>query len=194
MLYARSVLVSSLLLLALIAIHPQSGRAQSAIGAHVGYNLDVFHYDKVFESEGAAALGLEFHIRPESFPLILNPTLDYYFNGWLESPAVQLSMNVLYPIELDNVAIAPFVGAGLTATLLLTTNSPGDALQSSDLDPGINLIGGAIIEVQGVRPFVQGRLTLGSHRVFQYFDEESFEFKDGSAIQLMEGILFSLGS
>lgn len=57
---------------------------------------------------------------------------------------------------------------GLAATFELSTNRLGDVFKSSHVNLGVNLIGGVMMDLQGIRPFVEGRFTLGKHQVFQY--------------------------
>ncbi|MFQ5571197.1 MAG: hypothetical protein ACE5G0_16085 [Rhodothermales bacterium] len=73
-----------------MSFKPPPARAQAAIGLHAGYNFDVLNYRNLDNENpnGAPVLGLHVHIRPESIPLIINHTLDYFFNGELDIPAL----------------------------------------------------------------------------------------------------------
>lgn len=184
-----SVFSASLLFLVVLSFTPHEAYAQSYFGGYVGYNFDVYRFPDGFSesSNGAMAVGAQAHLRQGSLPIILNPSLDYYRNGRFKYPGLQLSMNGLYPIEVENAPITPFAGLGLAATVLIVADEVGDVVSSNGLSLGLNLTAGAMFDAGVVRPFAQGRYTLGNHRVFIEEGEE------GSGFQVMVGVLVPIG-
>lgn len=112
-----------------------------------------------------------------SLPVVLNAAFDYYFTE-SELTVWQLGLNALYEFGIDNEVFTPYAGAGLGITRFsVDIDTPIGDFNSSSTEAGINLIGGARMEMGTVGLFGQAQLTFG----------------DPDIIGLAAGVLFSLG-
>jgi hypothetical protein len=135
--------------------------------AHAQIRLDVaprLGFDLVGDVE-EFFLGLDARIGVDTLPVILNPSLDYYFT---ESPlnVSQFSLNALYPLRYPG--LRPYVGGGIGITRLsLDRDGRGfGGFDKSDTDVGLNLIGGVVFRTGNLRPFAQAQITFGDVDLF----------------------------
>lgn len=139
-----SSLAAVLSLVCLTAL-PQVVSAQPHLGVNLGYNAT---NEEVF----LGAQG-QFHITDH--PLMLNPRAEAYF---IEGQTfLQFDGNIEYKIGEEYTQLfTPYVGAGLGLIYQSV-----DAVDNSDLNLGLNLVGGAIFLPQAmVHPIIDARLTV----------------------------------
>lgn len=132
------------------------------IGPRLGYDLggDV----------EAFFVGAEGRIALASLPVQISPAFDFYFAE--ENLTVfQISANAIYEFSLDNPSFTPYAGAGIGFTRWSfdagVDDFFGSSLDVSTTETGINLLGGAVFEMDGgFKPFVQAQFTLSSVDIF----------------------------
>lgn len=174
----RNLVVVFVVLVGCSTLAP-SAAAQQQAGVHVGFDTE-------FE---AVVIGgnVRFPMDViEDFAVIGNPSFDYFFVDapqGVTSTIAQLNATGLHPFEWeDHEEITPYAGAGLglryesySVDTQQTTTSDPDV---TDIDPVINLVGGANYELNDrMTPFGHLRLSLGG---------------GGSTIALIVGALFEL--
>lgn len=148
----------ALLLIALLWSIPDArAQMQTDLGVHVGYNAQI----------SRPLIGVNALLSTPALPVQINPDFDFYFVQGVT--AMQLNANALYPFAIDHPTIMPYAGAGLGLYYV----SVGEF---SATELGLNLIGGAEFAVGNLKPFAQGRFTVGA----------------GNAFSLTGGVRFSL--
>lgn len=160
--------LSFLALAFFLAIGPPLAQAQEVdieVGPRIGYDLgDV---EELF-------IGAEGRFHIEDFPVTLSPAFDYYFTESGFS-LVAFHANALYPFELEENDILPYAGAGLG---LMRTSVDLDELGSfSDTEIGLNLVGGAQMDMDDFTPYAQANINVGG---------------DATLFGLTVGVLFGL--
>ena len=107
-----------------------------------------------------AFVGGEVRFGLGELPVLLNGVFDYYF---AEDPLTffQISANALYYFGIDNEMFTPYAGAGLSINRISVDIDTGGfgAVDASSNEIGVNLIGGAVLEMPGLRPFAQLQYT-----------------------------------
>lgn len=101
------------------------------------------------------ALGGALRIGSPSFPLRGSGAFDVYLSEENAS-TFTVDLNAHIPFDVAR-QYTPYFGAGLGITRVSGLEGDG-----STTDLGLNVVGGAEVDLQGVlRPFVQAQLTLG---------------------------------
>jgi hypothetical protein len=133
-----------------------------SLGAHVGYNTDI-------KSTFAGANGwLSFGALGIS--LILNPEIHFYPDTPGDLGYFEADGNILLGLGDPTGTIVPFGGLGVNLL-----HSSSDAT-GSITDYGVNISGGLMLQLLGIRPFAQGTFTMG--------DESRFRVQAGVALGL----------
>jgi opacity protein-like surface antigen len=104
------------------------------------------------------ALGGALRVGSPSFPVRGSGALDLYLSEDLsggDATVFTIDLNGQIPIEVEQ-GVLPYVGAGLGITRV-----SGSADGGSTTDLGVNLMGGAEVDLRVVNPFVQAQVTLG---------------------------------
>lgn len=164
----KRLLLPALLPLFLLFLGPAPAQAQdgrSAIGPHVGYNLDAPR-DNLF-------IGTMAHLNVESIPLILNPAIDFYLG---DGTFAELDANALFPFGVDNATFTPYAGGGL-ALGYYTFEDEAEVIDESNTSIGFNAVAGVFADVASLRPFGEARVTIG-------------DVNGGTSISLRGGLLF----
>lgn len=144
------------------------------IAPRIGYDLG--DLEELF-------IGAEGRFYIEDLPVVLSPAFDYYFaSSDFEDTSLDvfgIDLNALYEFELEDNSITPYVGAGLGIIRVSASGSvEGFSVSNSSTETGINLLGGAIFNIDApVRPFAQAKTNLGS---------------DFTLFSLMGGVLIEL--
>lgn len=121
----------------------QSATAQNSIGANVGYN---FEYEEWF-------LGGQFRFAPATLPVVINPSLETYFQDnatWL-----RFDLNGLYMFGVNNMTFTPYAGGGLGIDYF------NPELGDGDTNAMLNLVFGANFGMGQLRPFAEARVGIG---------------------------------
>ena len=145
--------VVSMVALAVILGLPAECRAQASVNPHVGYDVDIEELliggSVQFGVPGAAIAGVA---------LRFSPGLSYYIGG-SGGRFLVADLDAQYPFTARSVQ--PYVGGGV---FLRRVSVDVDIVGSiTDTDVGLNLMGGAAFGSSSrVRPFVEGRLRVGS--------------------------------
>lgn len=132
-------------------------QAQAQVTFEVGPRLgiDVGDVEELF-------IGADARISSAGFPLIINPTFDYYFT---DDPLTfwSLSANALYPFVADNAAFTPYAGAGigLYRSSVDDIEVFGQTVEGDSVtDIGLNLIFGAqFLNTGPVSPFAEAQYS-----------------------------------
>jgi opacity protein-like surface antigen len=177
-------------LLCFLALAAGSAQAQAqvSLGVQGGYNLDAFT-DQGAE-EGTYHLGAQVRFGLAQTRLVLNPSVDYFFNHIEDANTFQVNGDVIAPLGINNTVFTPYVGLGLAVTRVsFNSDAPivGDLLESDETDLGLNVLGGATFGTGPVQPFAQARITFGNHLAFVNDDGQA-----GPGYALMGGVLFRL--
>jgi hypothetical protein len=181
-------LTSFILLLLLVA---SPARAQLSIGLHGGYSPDSFSSEGI--GEGSRLLGGQLRMGLAGLSLIVNPSLDYYYDGIESVRAFQFNFNALIPLGSRHSGLMPYIGAGLGYTRVeqdgfISMLSSVSEVPEVYTGTGLNLVGGAELGTGPVRLFGEARYTFGQHAVFLEEDLEA-----GSGLGFTGGILFKVG-
>lgn len=163
--------------------------AQTSLGVQGGYNLDAFTNDGA--EEGTYHLGAQARFGLTGIPVIINPSIDYFFNHIDNANVWQFNADVIAPLGVNNAVFTPYAGLGLGVTRVsFQPDTPllGNLLEHEETDLGLNVIGGATFGTGPVRPFAQARITFGNHMAFVNEDGQP-----GPGYALMGGVLFRLG-
>jgi len=153
-----SVVALAFLLVSISTVEAQD--IDFEIGPRIGYDLG--DLDDLF-------IGAEGRIYIEDFPVVLSPAFDYYFvSSGFEGTSVNIfgvDLNALYEFELEDGNITPYAGAGIGVIRVSSSGEfEGFTVSTSSTETGINLLGGAIFDIDApVRPFVQAKTNLGSN-------------------------------
>lgn len=177
------------LALLLLLTGAREAQAQFSIGARGSYNMDAFTENGA--EEGAYSLGAEARLGLAGLPVVINPGFDYYFNQIENANVTQFDANVLVPFGTDNAVFNPYAGLGLGVTrVAFDSDTPvlGNLVEETEMDYGLNVIGGATFGAGAIQPFAQARITFGEHLAFLNEDGEG-----GPGYALMAGLLFRLG-
>lgn len=179
----------ALLTLCLLFQMPSESIAQFRLGIQGGYNLDAFTEDGV--EEGAFQLGGQAQFGLANLPLVINPSVDYFFNGIDDVNVLQFNVDALFTFGVDNTLFTPYAGAGLGITrVALKADIPllGNLVEAEETNYGLNVLGGAIFGEGPVQPYVQARVTIGDHLAFINENGEK-----GAGYALIAGLLFKVG-
>ena len=101
---------------------------------------------------GETAIGATARLEVDEFPIQASGAFDLYLsegNGTIFTT----DLNAQVPVELEDRWFLPYVGAGLGLTRV-----SGDG---GTTDLGVNLLGGAEVNLRFFRPFAQAQVTLG---------------------------------
>ena len=121
--------------------------ADFAIGGDVRYDL----------SEGADA------------PIQLSGAFDFYFADDAEFGEEEVSQTI-FTVDLNahymiptEATFSPYAGAGIGITTVSQDeiDTSFGTVGGSETDTGLNLVAGAEFDTGGLRPFLQGQLTVG---------------------------------
>ena len=162
-----SLVLLPLLLLLLGPRVAEAQSARSAIGPHVGTNLDAPRNNDLF-------LGATAHLNVASLPVILNPAIDFYLG---DGTFVELDANALLTFGVDNESFTPYGGGGV-ALGYYTFEDDLEDVDEGDTALGFNVIAGAFVDLVALRPFGEARITVG-------------DVTGGTAISLKGGLMFS---
>jgi len=130
------------------------------LAPRIGYDLG--DLDEFF-------IGAEGRFYIEDFPVVLSPGFDYYFaSSGFEGTSLDIfgiDLNAIYEFELEDNTITPYAGAGIGIIRVSSSgNFEGFSVSTSSTETGINLLGGAIFNIDApVRPFAQAKTNLGSN-------------------------------
>ncbi len=100
------------------------------------------------------ALGGMLRVRSPSFPVQGSGALDLYLSEG-DATVFTIDLNGQVPVEIERWFV-PYLGAGIGITRI-----SGRAGGGSTTDVGLNLMGGAEVDLGFVNPFVQGQVTIG---------------------------------
>lgn len=132
------------------------------LGAHVGYNSDIK------ETFAGANGWLSFGTLGIS--IILNPEIHFYPGTPGDLNYFEADGNILLGLGDPTGTLVPFAGIGANL-LKMSTDATG-----SVTDYGMNISGGLMLQLLGIRPFAQGTFTIG--------DETRFRVQAGVALGL----------
>lgn len=138
-----------------------SASAQGILfGPHVGYDLD-------WEALNVGVQG-RMGVNLAGYELVFNPSVEYYFvddGPGYDVSLFQINGDLLYQFTGVGGSLSPYAGAGLAISRLsysFDNDFIGAEFDDSDLDFGLNLIGGATLQtMSNIQPFGQAILTLG---------------------------------
>lgn len=156
---------------------PQQATAQTEIELGPRLGIDVGDASDI---GGDFFIGAEGRIHSEALPVAINPAIDYYFVDVDGFSLLAFDINALYEFEVDNEAFVPYAGGGLgfiRSSSEATNPFTGETTSQSNTEVGLNLVGGAVFEMEGFKPFAQAKINVGS---------------DFTLFNLMGGVLFSL--
>lgn len=146
-------LVANLVLLSVITVAPVAAQTTGlSIAPRVGYDVGGDIEEAFVGVEARTGIG--------DLPVLFNAAFDYYF---AEDPLTffQLALNALYEFGVDNQAFTPYAGAGLSINRVsVDIDTPFGGGDVSSTDVGFNILGGAWIEMNAVRPFAQVQYTV----------------------------------
>lgn len=136
--------------------------------------------------------------------IVVNPTFDYHFiegnsvgvpgySANMDAEAFQLSVNMLYPVDLDLSVeeLAPYIGGGVSftrvsATMEVVELSQRSVEDDSDVQPEFAVIGGAEFKMDsGNALFWQIEIKIGPR--FELF---GLETQGGDFMLLTAGLMF----
>lgn len=161
--------VTGLVLLSALSAAPAAAQISGlAIGPRVGYDIAGDVEELFLGAEARAGFG--------QLPILFNVAFDYYLT---EDPLsfFQLAINALYEFGVDNQAFTPYAGAGLSINRWsLDIDTPFGGIETSSTDVGFNILGGARLEMNALRPFAQVQYTTS----------------DFDILSIAVGVLFSL--
>ncbi|MDZ4698466.1 MAG: hypothetical protein SH809_02065 [Rhodothermales bacterium] len=174
-----------------VAFTPHESSAQFNLGVQGGYNADVFSEDGI--GAGAYYLGGQARFGLGDAPLIISPSVHYYFTGIDDVNVMQLNADVLFPFTSAGrtAIVTPYLGVGLgISRVMLDVDAPliGDVIESDRTDYGLNVLGGVSFGAGPVSPFVQARALFGDHLAFVNDDGEG-----GPGYMFSVGLLFRVG-
>ena len=167
------------LLLSFGLLAPGTAEAQTSVkfGPRLGIPVG-----DVSDIGGNLYLGADARFDTDALPVVLNPSVDFYFVDEVEGTSVDQSvfaidLNALYEFGVDNEAFTPYAGGGIAITRFSVDDDgvfPGDP---DETDVGLNVVGGARFPLGSVEPFAQLNAVVGG---------------DIDRLGLTGGILFSL--
>lgn len=162
-----SILTASLFLFVGLCV-PVTSQAQTSL--KIGPRLGIPVGD-VSDIGGNLFIGVDARIDSEGLPVVISPSLDYYFmddvtiGGESVSRTVfAVDANAFYEFGVDNQAFVPYAGGGLAITRFSTEDVQtqfGSVSGGSDTEVGLNVAGGARFPLGSVEPFAQLNATLG---------------------------------
>jgi len=177
----RKLSILAFLVAFTLFITPQLSQAQTAVEVGPRIGIDVGDIEEFF-------IGAEGRIVSDALPVIISPAFDFYFVGseveGVDQSIFTIDVNALYEFGVDNEAFTPYAGGGLglvrSSVESQGTDIPGVGTvgggSESSTDVGLNVVGGAIIQTETLRPFVQAKITFSD---------------DFTLFGLMGGLLFS---
>lgn len=175
-----------------LTVIPRESSAQFSLGFHGGYNVDAFSDEGI--GDGAYFLGGQARFGLQGLPLIVSPSIDYYFTGLDNVTVLLFNADVLFPFNVTTrrpAVVTPYLGLGLgVSRIMLDVDAPliGDIIESDRTDYGLNVIGGVTFATGPVSPFVQARASLGEHLAFMNNNGEG-----GPGYMVSAGLLFRVG-
>lgn len=133
--------------------------AQFTVIPMLGYDLDA---EALF-----VGLGTEFDlpIGGIPFPVVLRPSVEYYFmesNEFFDYSLFAINGDLIAELAPADGGLGFFAGAGLAVLLASFSSDVPNVPNSSDTDIALNLLGGIEFDTGSLSPFVQARLRLGS--------------------------------
>lgn len=124
-----------------------------SLGAHVGYNSDI---KQTFVGANGwlsfGSLGLN---------IILNPEIHFYPDTPTDLSYFEADGNILLGLGDPTGTLVPFAGMGVNL-LRAGTDAAG-----STTDYGVNISGGLMIQLLGIKPFAQGTFTVSEGTRFR---------------------------
>lgn len=117
-------------------------------------------------------LGARLAVRLESLltGLEIAGIFDYYFPAEGAAANVaewEASANLVYHVRSEALALTPYGGAGFgVARYTASVPALGTDLQGGETRTGLNLVGGLLFEIDGTRPFLEARVTMGGSDQF----------------------------
>jgi len=161
--------ITVMLFLGVGLLAPGAASAQTSV--ELGPRLGIPVGD-ISDAGGNLFLGADARIETDALPVVLNPSLDFYFMDDLNlggtsvsQSVVTLDLNALYEFGVDNEAFTPYAGGGLGFTFYstddATVNGTTVGTSTSDTDVALNIVGGARFPLGNVEPFAQLNAALG---------------------------------
>ena len=147
----RLFTLSTSLILACILLTTPQAHAQTNLDLKVGPRVavDVADIDET-------AIGGTVRVFSGSSPFQASGAFDVYASEG-DATIFTADLNLHYLIALDNVQrVSPYVGAGGGVTRVSGREGAG-----SETDLGVNLVGGAEIDMRFITLFAQSQITLG---------------------------------
>lgn len=137
-------------------------QAQVQFGPQISYADDFdfgvgaraqFGLGSLFGEEGAAA------------DLVGVASADFFFPdcGFGDCSYMEINGNVLYPIEIEDSGIAPYVGGGLNIARFSTDF---EGVSASDTEIGLNALGGINFALGPLSAFTEARIELSGGEQF----------------------------
>lgn len=176
----RFTVLAASLILGLGLLIPTSAEAQTSfkIGPRLGIPVG-----DVSDAGGDLFLGADARIETEALPVVINPSIDFYFmddfptgSGSVSQSLFTIDINALYEFGVDNEAFTPYAGGGIGITRYSLDADLRNS-NTSDTDIGLNIVGGARFLLGSVEPFAQLNAAFGG---------------DWDRLGITGGLLFSL--
>lgn len=170
----RKLLTTTSLVIMLLA--PTALAAQVNLGGQLSFADD---FDLGIGAR--ATFGL-----PTSAPLEIITTVDYFFPDGVTGVDInywEINANLVYLFEIPSSTVAPYAGGGLNYAHASFSTDPSEfgvelpAVEGSQSDLGLNLLGGAKFNLGSITPFGELRIELNG----------------GEQVVLSGGALFRLG-
>ena len=158
----RFTVLAASLILGLGLLIPTSAEAQTSfkIGPRLGIPVG-----DVSDAGGDLFLGADARISGESFPVVFNPSVDFYLMDDVPRTSASQSvfavdLNALYEFGVENQVFTPYAGGGIGITRY-SADIEAFGLGAEATEVGLNIVGGARFPLGTVEPFAQLNATLG---------------------------------
>lgn len=145
-------LVVLLTALFLVVALPSETKAQTSLQLGPRVGMDIGDIEDPF-------LGIDARITSTDFPVVINPTFDYYLVGegrtfW------SLSGNVLYPFGAEEHRFSFYGGVGLGIyRFSVEASAPDLPFRGGSTDIGANFLVGTMISAEALTPFAGLKYT-----------------------------------
>jgi hypothetical protein len=97
-------------------------------------------------------------------------SFDYFFpsdDSGADITYWEVNANLVYRVNTGSSSMTPYAGAGLNiAYTKASTEVLGADVSGDETSAGLNLLGGIVFELGGVKPFLEGRFELGGGEQF----------------------------
>ncbi|PEN12741.1 hypothetical protein CRI94_11985 [Longibacter salinarum] len=152
--------VSTIAILLLMLLTAPSAQGQAIV--KVGPRMTV-EFGDISDAPGDSwALGGDARIRHEEYSIQANGAIDYYsINDDLS--VLTLDVNAVFVFITEDQALMPYVGLGLGVARVSSSGEVGESYFGGDrTEAGLNIVGGAELDLGLLRPFAQAQFTNGN--------------------------------